>query len=97
MKLPLTAMLIFALICSLVAGLQAVKVAEANFVPGPPSIFIASPANKTYNTQPIYLNLTMKTFFDQGTGARIVEYSLDGKKMLQYLQYMRAIQTTSQQ
>jgi hypothetical protein len=80
MKLALTAIIIFALLGSLVAGLQAVEVAEANFVPGPPGIFIASPVNKTYNTQPIYLNLTIRTFFDQGTGARIVEYSLDGKE-----------------
>ncbi len=80
MKLAIVAIIIFTLLCSLVAGLQSVKIVEANFVPGPPGIFIVSPANKTYNSQSILLNMTIKTFFDHGNGDRIVEYSLDGKE-----------------
>jgi len=79
-KIAVLAIISLIFLASLIAGLKAIEIAEANFVPGPPSIFIASPANKTYNTQPIYLNLTMMTFFDHGNGSRIVEYSLDGQK-----------------
>ncbi|MEM2999467.1 MAG: hypothetical protein QXX34_02960 [Candidatus Bathyarchaeia archaeon] len=60
--------------------LVAFYMVEANFVPSIPFIRIASPANKTYNTNLIPLNLTITTFFDFGRGPRIVEYSLDGKE-----------------
>jgi len=63
MKLALTALLIFALVGSLVAGLQAVEVVEANFlpheIPSPPPIIITSPLNITYSQNDVLLNFTI--------------------------------------
>ncbi|MGB9914641.1 MAG: hypothetical protein ACPLIG_05085 [Candidatus Bathyarchaeales archaeon] len=71
---------ILLLVVSASIGLVAFYMVEANFVPGIPFIRIASPANKTYNTNLIPLNFTISIFFDFGRGPRIVEYSLDGKE-----------------
>ena len=73
--------LLLGIFVSLVSGINAVKIVTANFVPGPPSIFIDSPeTNKTYTTNSIWLNITLKAFFDSGNVSRIVECSLDGKE-----------------
>lgn len=66
---------------SIVAGMLAVEVAEANFVPSPPSIIFDSPLeNETCTTASVWLNITLKTWFDPGNASRIVECSLDGEE-----------------
>lgn len=73
---------VFVLLFSVLAsiGWVAFRRVGANFVPGIPFIYVISPANKTYNTDLIPLNISISTFFDFGRGPRIVEYSLDGKE-----------------
>jgi hypothetical protein len=81
MKRALALALPLVIFISLVAGLHDAKVAEANFVPSSPSIIFDSPLeNRTYTTNSIWLNITLKTWFDPGNASRIVECSLDGKE-----------------
>ena len=66
---------------SLVVGMHAVELVEANFVPSPPLFIFDSPLeNGTYATSFVWLNITLKTWFDPGNASRIVECSLDGKE-----------------
>jgi hypothetical protein len=73
------AFLLTILVSSIIEA-EAVEVAEANFLPCPPSILIDSPIDKTYNTNSVWLNITLKTWFDSGNASRVVECSLDGKE-----------------
>ncbi|MCW4006536.1 MAG: hypothetical protein NWF04_08110 [Candidatus Bathyarchaeota archaeon] len=70
---------VLGLLVLLPAGLE-FEVAEANFVPGPPGIVFGSPANKTYNSGSLLLNVTLSAFFDFENATRQVEYSLDGEE-----------------
>lgn len=80
-KKALALALLLAIFVSLVAGMHAVEVASANFLPGPPSINFDSPEeNKTFTTDSIWLNITLRTFFDSGNASRVVECSLDGEE-----------------
>ncbi|MEJ5327051.1 MAG: hypothetical protein WHU54_02215 [Candidatus Bathyarchaeia archaeon] len=74
--------IIFILLLSVSAPIERAvfHTVDANFVPGIPFIRIISPANKTYNTDLIPLNISISTFFDFYGNLRIVEYSLDGKE-----------------
>ena len=69
-----------AIFVSLTIEIGAVEVAEANFLPCPPSILIDSPVDKTYNTNSVWLNITLKTWFDSGNVSRVVECGLDAKE-----------------
>jgi len=75
MKITLTTILIFALLGSLVVGLQAVENAKANWYipPSNTTLVISSPQNVTYNTNTLTLNFTVQ----KNTGLYSFFYSLD--------------------
>jgi len=73
-KTALALALILALLASIMAGMQALEVAEANFIPAA-EIAITSPANKTYNSNSLVLNCTV--YFTL-TKNQLVVYSIDG-------------------
>ena len=67
---------------SIVAGIHAVEVAKANFVPSGPSITIDSPEeNKTYTTSSVWINITLLAFYDSDSWntSRVAELNLDGE------------------
>ena len=81
MKRALKLALSLVIFVAIVAGIHAVEVAEANFLPSPPSINIVSPKeNMTYTTNSVWLNMTMITYFERGNVSRIVDCSLDGNE-----------------
>ena len=82
LKRALAQTLLLAIIVSLVAGINAVEVAEANFVPSGPHIIIDSPEeNMTYETSSVWLNITLRAFYDSDSWnvSRVAEFSLDGE------------------
>lgn len=75
------ALTLLILLLLLIYRVHLVEVAEANFVPSPPLFIFDSPLeNGTYATSFVWLNITLKTWFDPGNASRIVECSLDGKE-----------------
>ncbi len=76
-KTALNLLIIFTLIGSLVVGLQAVEVAEANFLPVASVNHIWSPENKTYNSNLLTLNVSVDYFVTKAED-RWIAYSLDG-------------------
>jgi hypothetical protein len=75
MKKALSLIIGSALLISLVAGMQVVKLAEANFVPYG-TVSIISPSNQTYNSNFPILNFTA-TF--SVTTTKSITYSIDGQ------------------
>ena len=74
--------LLLAIFVSLVAGMRAVEVTNANFIPSEPFITIDSPEeNRTYATSSVWLNLTLLAFYDSDSWntSRVAELSLDGE------------------
>ena len=77
--------LISALIVTLSIGVQIFEVAKANPFPTHPVITIESPANKTYTTNQLSLNVTLVTQWDGvyfTSESRAVSYHIDGKFFL---------------
>jgi hypothetical protein len=69
------AIIISTLLILLVAGVQVVEVAKANFIPYG-TVTIHSPANKTYTTDTLLLNISVTYSM---TTNKTVEYSIDGQ------------------
>jgi hypothetical protein len=84
----LTLTVILALLVSIVAGMQTVEVAEANFKPyKPPKITIFSPSpNQIYNSSNVLLNVSVVVYgVDNPAGydnITSLNYSLDGQQDL---------------
>ena len=76
-KTALTAIIISALLVSLVVGVQVVEVATANFVPQASINFISSPTNTTYGSNFLTLNFTVSFAM---TNDRWIAYSIDGNE-----------------
>lgn len=77
MKQALTVLVIFGLLGSLVASMQTVEVAEANFLPVASVGHIYSPENKTYTSNLLTLNASVSFFITEPEN-RWIAYSLDG-------------------
>lgn len=73
-KTALAFTLIFGFLILLGVGVESVEVSRANAFPSP-SIVIVSPASETYDTDSIWLNITILSDY----GNLELEYSLDGK------------------
>ena len=76
-KISLTAIVISALLISLVAGLSVVEVTKANFIPTAYVNTIWSPTNKTYSSSSLSLNVTVTFALTEN---RSIAYSLDGNE-----------------
>ncbi len=82
-KTFIAATIISALSISLIAGLQVVDVAKANFIPGYLQVIIDSPTQKSYDTNSVALSITVKCIQDyyaneSDRSIRWIGYSLDG-------------------
>lgn len=80
-KLPLTAIIIAALLVSTMFGMQVVEVAEANFTPthpsyDPPTISILSPLNTTYEAN-VLLHFNISVRYPSSRNIYYTSYLLD--------------------
>ena len=74
---------------SIVAGMQAVQVGNANPFPTYPVISIESPTNQTYTENSLVLNVTLVTQWDGlyfTSEKRLISYCIDGKESIQLTQ-----------